>query len=370
MRTYSDFVVIKDGSMLVTRAMSSDGPVICKIAKSDNGRLEREASQIRRIQKHYPLHAERMPELIHGGVFDSGPFNGKAYYTLEFLDGEILSHYLQNTNDQPDKISAVISNIVATLLDMINEQECDSAFNYSGGSWLKQHIQSAYEILLQIEVFNNIADSKKIRINEAPRRPMLDCLNALSETGIYDELDTESSFLSPLGHWNFHSDNIILFPPGSEMPFMVIDPDSKIDFADPLFGIARLYYSFPHEVAETDHFTIKHHSSATPSGSLNSFSVEYLWSESVMENYTFLFKNLLANPSYNPALMDSRLQDHRLQIRLDINLLYCLLRGATINYQPEPEANDFNAETLPNRGVFLYLVAVDFANMLVDKWSK
>jgi hypothetical protein len=368
--TFLDHKVLKNGSSLVLRIDAENGPVICKIANTNNNILEREFVKIQRLLKHNPQLAKRMPKLLDHGIVQNGPYEDRPYYILEFISGRSFGFYLQNETKSKEETSNVVKTIVSSLLDTFEESKFDKAYDYIGGSWLRGQIESAERKLHNLEYVKHFTQSDEISVNGVKLRSLGKCLEEIFSSDIFLRLDKELSFMSTLGHWNFHSENILISDKSNKTNFFVVDPDPHIDLGDPLFGLARLLYSFPHDTSEHEKFEITSDAFLPNFDGADEFFVHSSWSGQVIKNYNLLFAGLDGEGYYELEKLDDRLQNPIVAARLDLNLLLCLVRGVSINHDSNLTYLNDSLRTFRSNGLYLFLTSISYANQIVERFRK
>ena len=53
-----------------------------------------------------------------------------------------------------------------------------------------------------------------------------------------------------MGHFNFHGENILISDFKTLDKFKLIDPDTRWKILDPMFSMARYFYTYSHDTAE------------------------------------------------------------------------------------------------------------------------
>ncbi|NQU59383.1 MAG: phosphotransferase [Rhodospirillales bacterium] len=362
--------VLKNGSTLVLLLERDTGPVVCKIAHDNSGFLEREAARIQQLKARYPLLGVRMPEIIDQGVIASGLQQDKTFYLLEYIEGRTLAKTLQDEASTKEGSFEIIRTVTSLLVDCLDEHDCDPGLDGRSGQWLFDYTSEAYHRLLALEHIGYLASLDEIVINGQKRKSLSWCFDKIFSSSMFAKLNDGPSTISILGHWNFHAENIIL-PTGTDPSgFYVIDPDPKIDVSDPLFSLARLFYSFPHDTAEQNQYYIETDALIPSSPNSNKFNVHYTWPKNVIESYGALYTGIVEGNHFNPALLDPRLADLKMSVRLDLCFLLCLLRGTSINHSNEFWVVDENLTKFQNSSVLMFLNVVEFANLVVSRMQE
>jgi len=362
--------VLKNGSALVLRLDMEDGPIVCKIAHDKSDVLEREAARIQQLRTHYPMLGKRLPEILGQGVIGAGLHRDKSFYLQEFIEGDTLACLLQNGGLSKADSLQILGAVMSSLIDMIDEHDFDPGQNEYSGLWMRDHIREAFHRLLGLEHIGYLTSLDEIIINGKSRHSLAWCLEKIFSSSMFRLLNEGPSTISVLGHWNFHAENIIFEDASRPEGFKIIDPDPKIDVNDPFFGIARLLYSFPHDTAENNRYAIETDMLMPNAIASNEFNIAFTWDDRVIENYAPINTGVGSSGSYAPAFLDNRLAEPALAARLDITFLQCLLRGVAINHVADFRVTDDSLRRFQNKGVFLFLVATDFANIIAERFAE
>ena len=157
--------------------------------------------------------------------------------------------------------------------------------------------------------------------------------------------------LETFRHWNLHGGNLIF---DDDLNVHLIDPDTNILLHDPLFEIARLYYTAHHDMVEYRSFTIE----GTGSDRL---AIKYTLNQQQMNNYALLY-DLSVGDRSAVGVTDADIPE--LQTRLGLAYLSCLLRGINANYlEGENDTPEFQ---MLSTSMYLYLIATQIANQLAE----
>ncbi|MBF0371886.1 MAG: phosphotransferase [Alphaproteobacteria bacterium] len=361
--SFASHKVLKDGSWIVVRIDLPDRSVICKIIKGDAEKLRREVTRIEALRETFPTLAQLMPAIIGQGHLRGCMPEGRPYYLQEFVGGTTLGDALQQGGEIATEAQAMLGPILRTLLDHVDEHRAIEMADPR--QWLFSSLAGALDRLKDLPVIDTLARASSILINGRRRDGLAACLARLLPIA-EATLPADAITVAALGHWNFHAQNLILT---GEKPagFAIIDPDSSLDSCDPMFGIARLLYSFPHDVAEQGGYRLVTDHLLRDEMPNPRFEVEFGWIHTAIAAYGALYHGLFAPGQLPRAVdLDRRLADPAQALRLHLNLLLCLMRGAAVNHEADFQVVDGNLRHLRNNGVFLYLHAVDLANTLLD----
>lgn len=359
-----DMRILKDSSKYVIFSCEENGvKCVYKVARRDAGKLDKEIRRIGDLARSYPSLRERLPVILKHGRFENGAYAGMDYYVQTFFPGTTFSHYVQDVSADPDRLYLNFRTVLTQLFDIAQEHEFDPSGDDRGGEFLKAAIDFETGRLNTLDAISQLRAADEIVLNGERLDGLTVVLKRIFASPRFAALDQTASFISRLGHWNFHGDNVLLADLEDARAFRVIDPDINIDACDPLFGIARFLYSFPHDSAEYRKYVIRE--SDPRRKGLREFEIQYLWPQRVFDNYSRLFLSIYADNPIGITEIDDRYQDATTLHRLKLCFLYCLLRGVYANYEPQTEVIKTGFR---NKGTYLYLQAVRFANHLQEEW--
>ena len=277
----SELTLLKSGvSYLIFRERYKDGLVIRKFANSDNEKLLKEINRILDLRASYPTMHRRLPEIIDSGLVDEGIQAGRRYYRQRYVQGKTFSSLLAR---QPEAIenANIVANIENGLCACIAEMEPTRLSPAEYETRQKQWLKAELDRIAEQPLTGPLAHQDEIEIDGQTYRGLVASLG--------DLLDNEWKFgpadvgWSNLGHWNFHGDNILVADISRPNDFSIIDPDSGIDTADPVFSACRFLYSYPHDTAEYGKYTIQTHAYRRPGRP--SFGISLLWTDSSIGLY-------------------------------------------------------------------------------------
>jgi len=350
---------------LIFRYATDTGSYVCKIANRDNDKLAREVGRIIMLRDRYPALASRLPKIINTGVIRHGIHSGKRYYIQNFFEGTTFSHLVQGPETSSEWLSDIFHGTVKLLVDFIFEHDFSDAYSGHSGDFLRDAIYEERDAIRSLKNVAFIAGSDSIIIN-GRELPGLDTLLGT----IFDErtvaaLNAEPSFISELGHWNFHGDNIIVGDDGLS-DLHIIDPDAGIDTCDPMFGLARFLYTFPHDSADYEKYLIQSQVFSLMDGGEQRFDIKLLWSPTAHDAYAKLFGAFPRLPADSLVAIDRRFGEGMAATRLKLCFLFCLLRGVRANYSEQIEFENSELTEFRNKAVFLLLQAIQFANELTE----
>ncbi len=357
--------VLKNSNQYLIFSCEHDGKnYVHKIAHKDRGKLEKEISRIESLTQEYPLLRARMASIHSAGTKHEGIHAGKSYFVMNQVPGLTFSHFVQQPHVRSEEIFSVVKTLVRGLTDIAFEHRFNPAFDRASGTFLTNSIREAAERIKKLPEIAHVSSQSELVINGRSCPSIFSVLEELFRAPRIQDLDSTPSTISELGHWNFHGDNILLSSPENASDFRVIDPDVKIDACDPMFGIARFIYSFPHDSADYESYFIHSQLFSSNRSRANQFEIMYLWPQTVYENYSDLFSAWHHESRFFIPNLDERFANPQLRLRLELCILLCLLRGVYANYEEVVEFIDGRLDTFRHKALYLYLQACQFASRL------
>jgi hypothetical protein len=353
--------LLKNGSFLVLALQRPEGTVVCKLAKNNSEKLRREIDRLALLRAKYPLLSSWMPKFRGEGWLNSPLMGRQLYYLLDFVPGQTLGDALMKGELQGAAARDWLAGLTGRLLDHMAEHE---TLPPSQDFWLGGQLRSACERIKGLELTGPLVEAPDLIINGVKLHALAENVQRLLDRPAVRSLALSPPPVSALGHWNFHSQNILIAPerPGG---FAIIDPDSSLAVCDPMFGLARLLYSFVHDCSEADSYEIA--SDPLPAFPRNGWRITATLQAppGAIEAYRPLYLGLFGQEqTAQIGLLDPRLAEPREKLRLDLNLLLCLLRGVAVNHEPSLRPIDGDLSRFRHAGLFLLLNAMALAQEL------
>ena len=157
------------------------------------------------------------------------------------------------------------------------------------------------------------------------------------------------------GHFNFHGENIIIKDLNNLNNFKIIDPDSRWDILDPMFSMARYFYTYHHDTSENEKYYIKSNLfNKQDNHKKIKFNIKYIWNKQTQKNYKIFFDKK------NQKKFNNNIDN----FRFNISYLLCLLRGINANYQDEIKFINKDINLFRNSGIFFALILIKYADQL------
>ena len=285
-----------------------------KVIKYDlktNSKLKNEYDRIKYLinyddfyqTHHIPVYNYKKKNIYH--------FKDKYSYEMPYFKGNSFSKILRNKNinhkDKWNYINILYSNFKRICL---RKSEIDS--NVKLVLW-ENKLKDVLKDLLNINYLKGLIDSP-IKINnviiENPKILLLEFFNTGSNSfRVTDKI-----------HGNFHSENIIIPSNYDFNNFKLIDPDCNIKNMDPLFSLARFFYTYIHDTIENNKFDII---SSINNSEIKSFVLQYLWVSPINESYSLIDKKIMEHKN--------NFKTNSISNRLLKCFIICLLIGVKAN---------------------------------------
>lgn len=337
--------------------------VVLKVATDHTSKLLIEAKRIEELAKHYPLMKDKIPSIITSGRVKEGFLKERCYYIQKYFPGKSLSKIIQDDDISINDITNIFNFLIRSMLCIIDEYRYLPEYTNRSLSYLKEKIVAINNEILNLPNFSFLSKCTRVNIGGKEYHSLTSLFKNIFLLGPIMKLDKNSSFISDLGHWNFHGENVLIADIKYPYPFMLIDPDIKFNLHDPIISLARFMYTFLHDTASHDQYVINSNI-FNDNCKINDFNITFLWPESVLEKYQAVFD--FNNFNLNSAVMPEFFSSLESCLRLKLNFIHCLLVGVLANYQKNINFVDDSLCVFQNSGIFLYLQAIIFANNIVE----
>ena len=352
----------------IAKVETSNGPYVYKLAHKDNDRLIKEVSRINDLKSKNSFLNKKLAAVVENGVVKYGYHKGKCYYISEFIQGKTFSQLIQTVPSDMKVLRTGFQSIIGGLIDNLDSHSYEKRYDHSSGKFLTDYILESLHRLMELKLFRYLSSFDNLAIDGIQYEPLSKTIKSILEHPSIIALDKGTSFISELGHWNFHGDNILVTNVDkNDFSYEVIDPDVSIDSCDPLFGLARFLYTFPHDTCEYKQYYIKSSAFSPICEEAPSFEINMLWPEVVSNNYSNLFNPFLEESSYLEQSLKETLFSSNLHLRIKMNYLLCLLRGIFANSEPLFNTPTSKDDVFQNKGLFLYLECLKYSKELIGK---
>lgn len=350
---YKKIFKISD-KFLITQVTDEDGTdLVLKVAISNNQKLLNEINRIEELNLMYPKFSKMMCKILGYDVLDYGYFNGKLVLALENIQGRTFSQIIQDTTSKSDLLMKYKNELFNIYKNYEEETQFDEKYNENSLTHLIEKINLEYQKIEEHSFFSFLKSSIDIVIDDKMHKPLRELLFAISNHKNLLQLNTLPSFITSIGHFNFHGDNLILDKAGF---FRFIDPDIAIYNHDPIFSMARFFYSYIHDTGDYDQYHIETNMLQLNEIQTLTFTNKILWPVSINNNYEQIFGKM------GNVIQINQFGDPNMLLRLNLNYLFCLLRGVNANYEVEFKLTGTNTNIIKHKSLFLLLNTIKFSS--------
>jgi hypothetical protein len=327
---------------------------ILKIAQRGNTSLEKEYEILQKLKQSSKIYDERIPDVYVNKKIKNTLINNKFYFFQNYQRGLTLSKLIQKNKIKYNKAKSASKILTKSLVDTSNE-DLKNCVNHKPSEIFRKLLMVEFQNLIKRPHLHFILSNIKLKIGNKYYNKLENSLDKIFSKKIFLDLDKQNNFLVDLGHFNFHGENIIIPNIKKINEFKLIDPDPRWKILDPMFSLARYFYTYSHDTAEKKKYYIKSNIFDLKSNNKNFyFDTKILWPEKINKVYREMF---------NINIINER-SDRFEKFRFNISYLLCLLRGINANYEEKIFFLKDNCKILQNNGIFFSLLAIKFAHSL------
>ena len=351
----------------VFKNLKKNGTInIIKISNRNSNEINSELNLIKKLNDQSLFFKERIPKILNHGTFKSGFFKNKDYYKQQFINGKTLSQIIHSKKTKKKDIKNIKKILIKELI--LSTKSFKRFESQKKEKYPNKFLMNELEKIKNKKIYSALVKKSKIIINRKKYNNLNYYLKKILFSKKVKELYFQKNFLSKIGHWNYHGGNLI-FPNKKYRNFKLIDPDSSWKINDPLFSLARFFYTFPHDTMEYDKYVIfSPNLKKLEKKEAISFKLKLLWKKNIINNYRTIFLNLYCLYFEEKKIISEFSSAEFLRLKLSLAL--CLLRGVNANYQQEINYQSNKSENFQNKGIFLYLITIIFLKNLNDYLKK
>ena len=251
------FKVIKSSeSNLIMSLKNGKSQSILKVGQRGNASLEKEYETLLKLRKSSEIYKNYIPETYKNKKINSSLLNNKFYFFQKYMHGSTLSKLIQTKKIKTDKAKSSSEVLVNKLID-ITREDLKNSVNQKPSEIFRKLLMIEFQNIIKRPHLRFISSNFNLKIENKHYNKLEDSLDKIFSKKIFLELDKKDQFLVDLGHFNFHGENIIISNPKIIENFKLIDPDSRWKILDPMFSIARYFYTFSHDTAEKKNIILK-----------------------------------------------------------------------------------------------------------------
>ena len=262
---------------------------ILKIAQRGNASLQREYETILKLKKFSKVYNFFLPEVYTNKKIKSVLLKNKFHFFQKLQPGLTLSKLIQKSIIKSNKAKHV-SEILINVLITIMQEDFKNCVNEKPSELFRKLLMMEFQNLIKRPHLYFITSKSNLKIGNKYYNKLENSLNKIFSKKNFLDLDKQDQFLVDLGHFNFHGENIIISDLKAANKFKIIDPDTRWKILDPMFSMARYFYTYSHDTAERKNYYIK--SNIFDIKSINKdfcFNTKILWPNKVYKVYNKIF---------------------------------------------------------------------------------
>lgn len=327
---------------------------ILKIAQRGNASLQKEYETLLKLKKFSKIYDFFLPEIYLNKKIKNTLLKNKFYFFQKYQPGLTLSKLIQKSKIKSDKAKN-ISEILVDSLIVIMQEDLKNCVNEKPSELFRKLLMMEFQNLIKRPHLYFISSDLNLKIGNKYYNKLENSLNKIFSKKNFSDLDKQDKFLVDIGHFNFHGENILISDIKALDKFKLIDPDTRWKILDPMFSMARYFYTYSHDTAEEKNYYIKSNIFDLKSNDkIFCFDMKILWSSRVHKVYKQMFDTNLIKKKIN----------HFEKLRFSLSYLLCLLRGINANYEEKITFFKNQNNLLQNNGIFFSLLAIKYAHQI------
>ena len=350
------FKVIKcSDSNLIMSMQNGKSIDILKISQRGNESLQKEKDTILKLKKKSKIYNLIIPDIHLNKKIKNPYLKNRFYYFQKYHPGSTLSGLIQKNKIKNSK-AKIISESIVNKLFLITNEDLKNSVNEKPSEVFRKLLMTEFQNIIKRPHLKFLSSNLSLKIGSKFYNKLENSLEKILSNKNFINLDKENKFLVDTGHFNFHGENILISDIKSPDNFKLIDPDTRWKILDPMFSLARYFYTYWHDTAEKKKYFVKSNIFNFEKKYKNFyFNTEILWPTTVNEVYKKMFDGNIAKAKLNKAN----------KLRFNLSYLLCLMRGINANYEEKITFLNNKNELLQNNGIFFSLLAVMYAHQMV-----
>ena len=327
---------------------------ILKIAQRGNASLQKEHETLLRLKKFSKIYNYFIPEIYSNKKIKNIHLKNKFYFFQKCQSGFTLSKLIQKGKIKSNKAKKT-SEILVDRLITITQEDLINCVNEKPSELFRKLLMTEFQNLIKRPHLHFISSGLNLKIGNKYYNKLENSLNKIFLKKNFLDLDEQDKFLVDIGHFNFHGENILISNLKALDKFKLIDPDTRWKILDPMFSMARYFYTYSHDTAEKKNYYIKSNIFDLKSNYKNFyFHTKILWPNEVDKVYKKMFDINLIKKKIN------RFE----KLRFNLSYLLCLMRGINANYEEKITFFKNKNDLLQNDGIFFSLLAIKYAHQI------
>jgi len=350
--------VIKSSEKNLIMSLKDKGKMdILKIAQRGNASLQREYETLIKLKKKSKIYDFYIPEIYSNKKIKSEFIRNKFYFFQQGQPGYTLSKLIQEKKIKIKKAKKISGKIIDVLNTIMNE-DFKNCVNDRPAEVFRKLLMIEFKNLINRPHLKFISSNVKIKIGNKYYGKLVNSLDKIFSKKAFLELDKKDSFLVDVGHFNFHGENIIISNLNNLNNFKLIDPDTRWKILDPMFSMARYFYTYFHDTAEKKKYYIKSNIFDLKNNNKKFiFDTKIIWPSEIDR----IYKNM-----FNQNIFEKKISKVE-NLRFKLSYLLCLLRGVNANYEEKITFFKNKNNFLQNNGIFFSLLAIQYAHQIAFK---
>ena len=322
---------------------------IFKISQRAGTNLENEYNIIEQLRAKSKSYNKILPiTLVNKKKISS---LGKFFYVQNYVKGftftKILSKKLNSKElDNLDKIKKRIYEISKENLNLNS--------NHAPLSLFTKLIMNEFEIMKKKTHLSFLYENKDIIINNIRYKNFNNLLYKVLQSKKMEIVNSNKNYFSFLGHFNFHGENILIENLKKSSNFFIIDPDPRWQCLDPMFSLARFFYTFDHDTFEKKKYIINSNLLNLSKKKKYIFKIKHMWKKLPYYNY----RKILNRKKF------FKHETNFYRARFNLNYLLCLMRGVNSNYDENIDFPSKKINYFRHSSIYLSLITIKFLHEL------
>jgi hypothetical protein len=276
---------------------------------------------------------------------------GKFFYVQNYVKGLTFSKILSKKLNSKELNNL---NKIKKRIYEISKENFNLNSDHTPLLLFTKLIINEFEIIKKKTHLSFLCENKDLIINNIKYKNFNYLLYKFLQSKKIKIVNTNKNYFSFLGHFNFHGENIIIENLKKSPNFFIIDPDSKWQCLDPMFSLARFFYTFDHDTFEKKKYIIKSNFFNLSKKKKYMFQINYMWKKLPYYNY----RRILNKKNF------FKYETNFYKTRFNLNYLLCLMRGINSNYDENIDFPSKKINYFRHSSIYLSLMAIKFLHEL------
>ena len=222
---------------------------ILKISQRGNESLQKEKDTILKLKKKSKIYNLIIPDIHLNKKIKNPYLKNRFYYFQKYHPGSTLSGLIQKNKIKNSK-AKIISESIVNKLFLITNEDLKNSVNEKPSEVFRKLLMTEFQNIIKRPHLKFLSSNLSLKIGSKFYNKLENSLEKILSNKNFINLDKENKFLVDTGHFNFHGENILISDIKSPDNFKLIDPDTRWKILDPMFSLARYFYTYWHDTAE------------------------------------------------------------------------------------------------------------------------